>query len=86
MPKARAYYDSLLQLKQQLNINFELSLDLLVGVGNVIKPAEINRDMEDYWPVVNNCINEALDGLVTMRTREGEFIGKDIADGARWEK
>ena len=80
MPKARAYYDSLLQLKQQLNINFELSLDLLVGVGNIIKPAEINRDMEDYWPVVNNCINEALDGLVTMRTREGEFIGKDIAD------
>ena len=52
MPKARAYYDSLLQLKQQLNINFELSLDLLVAVGNIIKPAEINRDMEDYWPVV----------------------------------
>ncbi len=80
IPKARAYYDSLIQLKEQLNINFELSLDLLVGVGNIIKPAEINRDMEAYWSVVKNCINEASDGLVTMRTREGEFIGKDIAD------
>lgn len=80
MPKARAYFDSLIQLKEQLNIDSELSLDLLVGMGDIIKPAEMDRDMEAYWSIVENCINQALDDLVTMRTREGEYIGKDIAD------
>jgi uncharacterized protein (TIGR00255 family) len=80
VPKAKAYFDSLIQLKEQLNIDSELSLDLLVGMGDIIKPAEMDRDMEAYWSIVENCINQALDDLVTMRTREGEYIGKDIAD------
>lgn len=80
VPKARAYFDSLIQLKEQLNIDSELSLDLLVGMGDIIKPAEMDRDMEAYWSIVENCMNQALDDLVTMRTREGEYIGKDIAD------
>jgi len=78
-PKASAYYDSLVQLKDKFNINSKISIDLLVSGGGIIKPAEIGFDMETCWPVFEDCINEALDNLIAMRKREGDFLEADIA-------
>lgn len=78
-PKARAYYDSLVQLKDKFNINSKISIDLLVSGGGIIKPAEIGFDMEACWPVFEDCINEALDNLIAMRKEEGDFLEADIA-------
>ncbi len=78
IPKARAYYDSLVQLKDQLNLHSEISMDLLIREGGIIRPAEIDRDMEAVWSVVRDCIDEALKNLVEMRKKEGEFIALDI--------
>ncbi len=79
IPKARAYHDSLVELKDQLNLNSEITFDLIVGAGDILKPVEIDRDMEACWPVVEHCVNEALDDLITMRKREGDFIASDIS-------
>ncbi len=79
LPKARAYHDSLVELKEQLNLNAEITVDLIVGTGDVLKPVEIDRDIEACWPIVQNCVNEALDDLVTMRKREGAYIAADIS-------
>ena len=79
-PKARAYHETLVQLKDMLDINSEISIDLLAGMGGVIKPAEIDIDMEACWRIVKNCIGEALEDLVSMRKREGDYIAKDLAD------
>ncbi len=78
-PKARAYYDSLVRLKDKFNINSEISMDLLVSGVGIIKPAEMDLDMEACWPVFEDCINEALDNLIAMRKREGDFLEADIA-------
>ena len=78
-PKARAYHDSLAQLKDEFNISSKISLDLLVSGGGIIKPAEIDLDMEACWPVFKDCINEAVDDLIAMRKREGDFLEADIA-------
>ena len=43
-PKARAYHEALVQLKNEFDINAQLSVDFLMGAGGVVKPAEINRD------------------------------------------
>ena len=80
IPKAKAYYDSLVQLKDQLNLPFDMSVDLLVREGGVIRPAEIDRDLETVWTVVNDCLDEALKNLVAMREKEGEMIAIDIAE------
>lgn len=76
--KARAYHDSLVELKEQLNLNADITVDLIVGTGDVLKPVEIEHDVEACWPIVQNCVNEALDDLVAMRKREGAFIAADI--------
>ncbi|MBW2570089.1 MAG: hypothetical protein JRE47_12190 [Deltaproteobacteria bacterium] len=76
--RAAAYYKALMQLKDGLNIDSQVSLDLLAGVGGVIKPAENIRNMEDCWPVVKDCIDEAMGNVVAMRKKEGDFIAGDI--------
>ena len=79
-PKARAYHEALVQLKNEFDINAQLSVDFLVGAGGVVKPAEIDRDMEAVWPIVKDCLDEAMGDLVAMREREGTNIAQDIAD------
>jgi uncharacterized protein (TIGR00255 family) len=79
IPKAKAYYDSLVQLNDQLDLHADVAIDLLVREGGVIRSAEIDRDMEAVWPLVRDCVDEALDGLVAMREKEGEMIASDIA-------
>jgi len=76
--RAAAYYDALVQLKDRLNIDSQVSLDLLTGVGGIIKPVEITTNIEDCWPVVKDCIGDAMDNLVVMRKKEGDFIANDI--------
>ncbi|MEA3280580.1 MAG: YicC/YloC family endoribonuclease, partial [Thermodesulfobacteriota bacterium] len=76
--RATAYYNALMQLKDGLNIDSQVSLDLLAGIGGVIKPVENVRNMEDCWPVIKDCISEAMGDVVAMRKKEGDFIGGDI--------
>lgn len=78
-PKARAYYDSLVQLKDKFNINSEISMDLLVSGEAIIKPAEMGLDMEACWPVFKDCMNEAINNLIAMRKKEGNFLEADIS-------
>jgi uncharacterized protein (TIGR00255 family) len=79
-PKARAYYDSLLQLKNKFNINSEISMDLLINGGSIIKPVEMALDMEARWPIFKDCMNEAITNLIAMRREEGNFLEADISD------
>jgi len=78
IPKARAYYDCLVQLKDQVDLHSEITVDLLVREGGVIRYMEIDRDMDAVWPIVKDCVDEALNSLVEMRKKEGEFITLDI--------
>ena len=79
-PKAGAYYNSLVQLKDKFNINSEISMDLLVSGGGIIKPVEMGLDMEARWPVFKDCMNEAITNLIAMRKEEGNFLEADISD------
>lgn len=78
IPKAKAYHDSLIQLNDQLDLHADVSIDLLIREGGIIRSAEIDRDMEAVWPLMRDCVNEALDSLVAMREKEGEMIAFDI--------
>ena len=80
MPKAKAYYESLTRLKDLFYVDTDISLDLLVNSGGVIKPAEIDRNVEACWMVIEDCMNESMNELVAMRKQEGDFIAEDILD------
>ena len=80
IPKAKAYHECLVTLKNLFDIRSETPIELLASQGGVIKPAEIDRDMDACWIVVEACLEDAMDGLIAMRKQEGDFIAKDIVD------
>lgn len=75
---AMEYYKALVHLKNKFNLNTEISLDLLSGVDGIIKPAEIERNVEDCWQTLKDCIIEAIESLDHMREKEGDFIARDF--------
>ncbi|UCF91777.1 MAG: YicC family protein [Desulfobacterales bacterium] len=77
-PRALAFHAALAQLKADFNIEKEISLDLLVGAGGVVKPVDRMKDLDAVWPAVQDCLRQALDALEDMRQREGAFVAKDI--------
>ncbi|MBF0203131.1 MAG: YicC family protein [Desulfamplus sp.] len=81
LPKAQAYYKALLQLKDQFGLESEISLEHLLDVKDIIKPAEKREnDDETVWAVVSKAVNDALDGLEAMRASEGDNLAKDLAE------
>ncbi len=76
--KAAAYHQALLRLKAMFGFDTGISLELLAGVGGIIKPAETDTDIEKRWADIRDCISEALDELNAMRKKEGEFIAGDF--------
>lgn len=78
-PKAKAYHGALVRLKEEFGIEAQVSLELLTGAGGIIKPAEVDTDIKGCWLVVRECLDSAIDDLMSMRDREGLFIAGDLA-------
>jgi len=79
-PKALAYINALSKLKTKFNINTDISLDLLVNAGGVVKSVETSKNMDKCWDSIKTCLDIALDDLNAMRKKEGDFIAKDFID------
>jgi uncharacterized protein (TIGR00255 family) len=75
---AKSYYEALVQLKDMLNINSAISLEQLACASGIIKPAEIDVDVEACWQVIRDCIDAAIKDLETMRKSEGDHISQDL--------
>ncbi len=77
-PRAQAYYDALVRLKEKFGLSSEISLETILSAGGVIKPSEAEKDLEAYWNPVRACLCEALESHDAMRSKEGEFIARDF--------
>ena len=77
-PKAKAVHAALTTLKNEFNLKNEISADLLLSVGGIIKPVESTSETDSKWPQIEECLIRALDDLDAMRTKEGEFIAGDL--------
>jgi uncharacterized protein (TIGR00255 family) len=78
VPRAVAYYRALTELKELVNIDAPVTLEQLVGLGDVIKPAEVENELVSVWPLIETGLGRALSDLDAMRRREGAFIAADI--------
>jgi uncharacterized protein (TIGR00255 family) len=78
-PKAQAYFNALVSLKEHFNIPGEVTLDMLLSTEGLIKPVENDNDLEKDWPVISECFNEAISALVTMRQLEGQHLATDLS-------
>jgi uncharacterized protein (TIGR00255 family) len=75
---ARAYVREFQKLAKELHLEGPVTLDLLLRAPGVLQPDDDPGDAEDFWPAVHGALSKALDGLVSMRKREGAHLGKDL--------
>ncbi|MFO8084073.1 MAG: YicC/YloC family endoribonuclease [Desulfobacterales bacterium] len=78
IPRAVAYHDALVQLKQSLGLQSDISLELMTTVSGIIKPADTQRDPEACWKIIYEPLCAALKDHENMRKKEGDFIALDF--------
>jgi len=76
--RARAVQSALTELKDAFDLQNDISLELLMSFGGIIKPVETVTESESIWPVIEECLALALDNLETMQKKEGDFIAGDL--------
>jgi uncharacterized protein (TIGR00255 family) len=76
--RAFAYHDAMVRLKESFGLTSDITLELLVSAGGIIKPAEVQKDLEGYWKLIRKCLALALENHDAMRKKEGDFIVLDF--------
>jgi len=74
---AKAYYNAINNLADELNLNEKCGLSTLLKMENVLE-IEKNRDEERYWKEIEPLLNEAVQSFVKEREREGRHTTEDI--------
>jgi uncharacterized protein (TIGR00255 family) len=78
LPLARHYHALLCQLKEEFQLEEEISLAMLTGLRDVFVPTESFQDPEILWEGLSNLLGEAMRTLTEMRVREGESLRRDL--------
>ncbi len=76
--RARAIQSALTELKKKFDLQNDISLELLMSIGGIIKQAETVAEAESVWPVIQECLTDILSNLEAMQKKEGDFIAGDL--------
>ena len=76
--RAKALFAVFKELKSQFEFQNDITLEMLLGSGGIIKPVDKVENEDAIWRAANNCLQFALDDLDAMRKKEGDFIAKDL--------
>lgn len=76
---AIAYYDSLKDLAEHLDITSEFRVIDIFRLPDVFSLADEQEDPESIWAGLKRALEEALLSLVEMRGKEGANLARDIA-------
>ena len=74
---AKAYYNAINKLADELNLDERCGLSTLLRMENVLE-IEKNRDEERYWKEIEPLLLEAIQAFCKEREREGEHTTEDI--------
>ncbi|NNG00624.1 MAG: YicC family protein [Desulfobacteraceae bacterium] len=76
--RIRAFHQALISIKKELKLDSPVTIDHLTSIPGMIKPGDVEGDVEGCWPVVQACLERTLAEVSEMREREGEFLLNDF--------
>ena len=76
--RVRAIQSALTELKNEFGLHDDISLELLMSIGGIIKQTESVAEAEIIWPVIEECLTAALYNLEAMQKKEGDFMAADL--------
>ncbi len=71
----RNYLAALREVKKEFRLKDEAYLDTLINLPGVLALADEQISKERIWPALKTLIQQALDGLVRARQKEGRALG-----------
>jgi len=77
--QAKAYRRELSKLAKSLEIPDNLSLDSLLRLPGVLESAQPTLDAKAFRAPIKRALGQALEGLLSMREKEGGNLGRDLA-------
>ena len=75
---AKSYYNMLAELKENLDLEDEISLNNILNIPDIVKTKKREIDEENIWETLNNALNLALENIINMRKIEGVELKNDI--------
>jgi len=75
---ALAYYNSLKDLANKLDISSNINIHQLVTLPEVIKMEECEDNLEHIWNILKKALVAALEQLIAMRHTEGISLQQDL--------
>lgn len=75
---AKQYKNAIDEIKSELNINSNVSLDTIIKFQDVLVSKEDTEDEEELRVCVEAAMNNAVENLIKMRAIEGEQLEADI--------
>ncbi len=81
---AEAYLLRLREVAGELSLSDDFSVRDLLCLPDVVSLQSLEADSASVWPMVEVAVGDALDGLLSMRNREGTILQKELVQ--RFEK
>jgi uncharacterized protein (TIGR00255 family) len=78
LPLIRNYYELLGQLREELGLKEEITLNMVAGFRDAFILKEPGLDLSAIWEELEVVLNKAMDALLEMRKKEGEVIYHDL--------
>jgi uncharacterized protein (TIGR00255 family) len=75
---AKQYKNAIDEIKNELQINSDVSLDTIIKFQDVLTSKEDDHDEEELRICVENAANAAVENLILMRIKEGNDLEADI--------
>lgn len=75
---AKSYIDGLKTIKDEFNINEDISLSLLTRFSDIFKVDKIEKEEEEIWNILKIALEKAFGALNNMKEREGQRLSEDI--------
>ncbi|HBV96535.1 MAG: hypothetical protein JL50_16865 [Peptococcaceae bacterium BICA1-7] len=75
---ASSYYKAMGELLEELEIADSVKADHIFHLPGVISVEEPSEDAMEWWPVLQEAIRLAVDGLMEMRESEGKRLKDDL--------
>jgi len=78
LPLIRNYYELLGQLREELGLKDEITLNMVTGFRDVFILKEPGLDLSVIGDELEGVLDKAMDSLLEMRKNEGEIIYHDL--------
>jgi len=79
-PIIRAYIDAAKKISEQANVDNDLTMARLMTLPEALKVSDSKEDEDALNILLVKTLDEALDDLITSRSKEGENLKQDISD------